>query len=118
VTAAASRRRLEQDPGFGDATGLGSRLGWIDHETSRRRVSQGLAQEIGDARGALDGLEVPAERDEVAPEAVRREQAGRGVDVARRERRLESPEPCVHANRCVAAELCAFRDAGHVVSPR
>ena len=54
---------------------------------------EAFAEHVGDAVAALDGLDVPGERDEVAPEAVGGELRDRAVDVARGQRRLEVGEP-------------------------
>ena len=54
-----------------------------------------LAEHVLDAVAALDRLEVPGERDEVAPEAVLEEQRGGGRGVARGQRLVEAREPLV-----------------------
>ena len=60
-----------------------------------RRVGAGeaFAEHVGDLVAALDGLDVPGERDQVAPEAVGGELRDRAIDVAGGQRRLEIGEP-------------------------
>ena len=62
-------------------------------EVRRLGARQAFAEHARDLVAPLDGLDVPGERDEVAPEAVDRELRDRAVDVAHGERRLEVGEP-------------------------
>ncbi len=93
VPAAAADRGLERDPRLGDAVGLGRRLGRAP--AARLHARERVLEHVADAVAALDGLDVPGERDEVAPEAVVGEQLGGGGGVARGQRLLEAREPLV-----------------------
>jgi len=69
--------------GFHDGWSVGPKLG----------AFEALAEHVCNLVSALDGLDVPGERDEVAPEAVGGELRDRAIDVARGQRRLEIGEP-------------------------
>ena len=66
-------------------------------EARRVGVGQPLAEHVGNLVAALDGLDVPGERDQVAPEAVGGELGHHAVDVAGGQRGLEIGEPGVDA---------------------
>ena len=91
VPGAAPDLRLERDPRLGHAVGGRRRLG--GRPAARRDVRE-LGLEHGpDLVRALEGLDVPGERDEVAPEAVLAEQGGGGRRIPGGERLLEAPQP-------------------------
>ena len=91
VPSAAAHRRLELDPRLVDPVGAGRGLG--GPEVPRVRRLQGGLEQVADAVRPLGGGDVPAEGDQVAPEARRREQLDRTVDVPGGERRLELRQP-------------------------
>src|SRR4029079_8613441 len=65
----------------------------VDAEPRRFGAFEALAEHVCNLVSALDGLDVPGERDKVAPEAVGGELRDRAIDVARGQRRLEIGEP-------------------------
>ena len=92
---AAADGRLEFDERRRDVAVLAGRL--AGPEPGRVCAGQPGRQHVGDAIAPLDGLDVPGERDEVAPEAVGRELADDAVDIADGEGRLEVGQPGVDA---------------------
>ena len=70
---------------------LGGRLG--RGPVARLGVRERVVEHVLDAGRPLDGLEVPRERDEVAPVAVVEEQLGGGRAVTRGQRLVEAREP-------------------------
>jgi len=93
VSAAAADLGLKLDPGLGHARGLGRRFGGAD--AAKLHVPERVIEHVLDARGTLDGLDVPGERDEVAPEAVVCEELRRGGAVAFGQRVCETRQPLV-----------------------
>src|SRR3954447_20880082 len=91
VAAAAPDLGLELDPRLGDAVGGRGRLGRAP--AAGLRVAERGVEHRLHAVPALDRLEVPRERDEVAPVAVVAEQIGRGGGVALCQCVLEAREP-------------------------
>ena len=91
---AAAGSRLEFDERRRDVTVLAGRL--PGPESGRVGAGQPGRQHVGDAVAAFHGLDVPGERDQVAPEAVGRELADGAVDIADGEGGLEVGQPGVH----------------------
>ena len=69
--------------------------GLVQHEAGRVGALERVLQQVGDALAALDGLEVPGERHQVAPVRLGGEHPGRGGDVTRLQCGLEVGEPAV-----------------------
>ena len=93
VPVAATGLGLERDPRLRHALGLGGRLG--GREPARPRRGERVVEQVLHALGAFDRLDVPGERDEVAPEAGLQEQLRCGLGVAAREGLLEARQPLV-----------------------
>src|SRR6185295_10064524 len=91
VAAAAPDLGLELDPRLGDAVGGRRRFGRAP-AAGLRVPERGLKHRLY-AVPALDRLEVPRERDQVAPVAVVAEELGRCGGVALRQCVLEAREP-------------------------
>ena len=91
---AAPDRGLERDPRRRStpSASAGSSPSAI-RKSSASVVSIVCREQVGDPVAALDGLDVPGERDEVAPEAGRGEQARRALGVPGGERGLEVGQP-------------------------
>ena len=77
---APSAGRLELDERRRHIAVLGGSLAGC--ECRRVRAGQPRMQHVGNLIAALDGLDVPGERDEVAPETLVVEECGRGLAVA------------------------------------
>ncbi len=88
---AAADSRIEFDERRDHTAVLGRLLAGA--EPRRVGACQACAEHACDLVPPLDGLDVPGERDQVAPEAVGGELRDRTVDIAHRERRLEVGEP-------------------------
>ena len=76
---AATGGRLEGEPGIGNAACLVGLA--VDLEVARPGRGERLLQHRGNVVAAFDGLDVPGERDEIAPVAVLAEQLHGLVDV-------------------------------------
>ncbi|MCO5546654.1 hypothetical protein L7F22_000088 [Adiantum nelumboides] len=98
VPGAAPDGGLEGEPPVGDTTGLG-RLGG---QRPVRRVGrvQGVPEQVTDAVVVLDGLQVPGERDQVAPVALVGEQRDGAVDVTGGQGVGEGGEPALRGRAC------------------
>ena len=86
VSVAASDAGLELDPGLDQAVAARRELVRVDAEAARFDRGQLRLEQFAHAALTLDGLDVPGERDQVAPEAVGAEELDGGVDVAALER--------------------------------
>ncbi len=64
---------LERDPGLGDAAGFGRGLPLGDFPVARLHAHEARAEHVADLVAAFHRLDVPGERDEVAPVAFRSE---------------------------------------------
>ena len=91
--AAAADRGLEADPRRRDAVGGVRRLGRVP--VARLRVPEREVEHVADLVRALDGLDVPRERDQVAPERLVVEQRGGGFAVARGQGVVELGQPLI-----------------------
>jgi len=93
VAAAAAGAGLEGEPALGDATGLGTFA--LDLPVRGLRLAHRAFEHRADRVGALGGLEVPGERDEVAPVGVVAEHRGGGGMVAAGDGGAERVEPAL-----------------------
>jgi len=66
-------------------------------ESRRVGVDELCAQHVGNVFATLDRLDIPRERHQIAPDAVRNELGHHAVDVTRRQRRLEVGQPRLNA---------------------
>ena len=110
---AAAGGRLEFDERRRDVAVLAGRL--AGPESGRVGVGQPGGQHVGDAVAAFDGLDVPGERDEIAPEAVGGELGDDAVDITVGQGGLEVASQA--STRCpeVTARCgCASLDLSHV----
>ena len=89
--------RLEGEPRGDDPAVLGGRL--AGREGGRAGALEGRGEQVAHALGVLDRGDVPRERDQVAPPALRGEHRGGPVDVARGQGLLEGGQPGVGALR-------------------
>jgi hypothetical protein len=94
VPEAAGLDGLEVDPRLLGAGLPGRRLG--ERPALRLHPGKGGAQHVGDLLVALDGGDVPGERDEVAPQAVVGEQGGGRLGVTGGQRGVEGVEPALN----------------------
>jgi hypothetical protein len=90
---AAADRGLERDPRRGDPVRLGRLLGGVP--AGRPGRLQRALEQAADAGRPLHRDDVPAERDQVAPEALVGEQPGRALDVPLLQSLAELGEPAV-----------------------
>ena len=95
VTLGTARVGLELDPGLGDSVSLGRLLAGA--ESGRVGVVEPAAQHVSHAGRPLNRCDVPGERDQVAPEAVRGEHPGCALDVSGGQGCLEIRQPGVDA---------------------
>jgi hypothetical protein len=93
MSLAAARRRLECDPRRDDAVCFVGGLGGV--KSRRVGIGEPFTEHVGDAVPALDRLEVPGERDEIAPEAADGEHAGNTRNVPVDQGVLELRQPGV-----------------------
>jgi len=94
MTQTSAGRGLEPDPALGDSARLSglAQLGG-DGETAWFDLFQRLAEQVANARMALDRDYVPAERDQVAPVAIGNELTRCRVDIPGGQGLLEVCEP-------------------------
>ena len=94
VPEAAGLDGLEVDPRLLGAGLASGRFG--ERPTLRLHPRKGGAQHVGDLFVALEGGDVPGERDEVAPQAVVGEQGGGRLGVTGGQRGVEGVEPALN----------------------
>jgi len=111
VPEAARLGGLELDPRLLGAGFAGRPFG--ERPALRLHPGEGRTEHVGDLLVALDGLDVPGERDEVAPQAVVGEQPRSRVDIAGAEGGVERVEPGLDGAAGVRAGLS--RGVGLVV---
>ena len=94
---------LERNPGFEDAVRLGRDLALGDAPVARLHALEAMGQHVADLIAPFHRLDVPGERDEIAPIAVLAEHGDRGVDIAGGQRGVELAEKGGHPSigRCV-----------------
>jgi hypothetical protein len=97
VAAAAADPRLELQPRLGHALGGRRRLG--DTPAARARARERVIEHVLDALPPLHRLDVPGERDEIAPEAVDRKELRRRGRVTLRQGLVEPRQPRVDLGR-------------------
>ena len=95
MTLAPRRRRLERDPRIDDAAAFARRF--FERPGGRLERRQLRLQHRFDGRAAFEGLDIPGEGDQVAPEAILHEQGRRGRRVAGRKGMPEPVEPGMNA---------------------
>ena len=93
VRIAAARAGLERQPGAHHAVVLRGRLG--RPPAAGPRGGERVLEQVAHAVRALDRLDVPRERDEVAPQAVVAEELARRARIAARQRLAEARQPAV-----------------------
>src|ERR1700722_13310495 len=87
---------LERNPGFEDAARFRRRLTLGDAPVARLHPLEAMAKHVADLIAPFHCLDVPGERDEVAPVAVLAEHCRRGVEVARGQGGVEFGEEGRH----------------------
>jgi hypothetical protein len=101
MPAAAADLGLKQQPRLAHPIGLG---GLPDHLPSAGlHGCERVLEHVLDAAGPLDRLDVPGERDQIAPVALGREQLGGAGGVTAPQRLVETREPLVDLGRDGAA---------------
>jgi hypothetical protein len=112
VAGAAADRSLKCDPGVGDPIGLGRLFGGAPPR--RLGVRERVLEHVANSRRPLDGLDVPGERDQIAPEAVLAEQLRRSRGIAAGQRVVEARQPLIHLRhsgpRCCCRHEPSLRD--------
>ena len=91
----ARNRRLEHDPRFDDAVGLGRRLALVECPVVGFGAVQAVRKHVANIALAFGCRDVPGEREHVAPVAFTGEQLERGVDIALGECLVEAVEHAV-----------------------
>jgi hypothetical protein len=88
---------LERYPGFEYAVSFRRRLALGDAPIARLRALEAMGEHVADLTASLHRLDVPGERDEVAPIALFREHPDRLIHVARGQRHVEIAEKGLNA---------------------